>query len=103
VVHALSGVNQHGFASATASGALGELDGVAHGVNADFFAGFAFFVVNIGLRLLAQWSTELNHHSFGHQNAKVGMRPDVYGVATGAGVARAMLSRRVAQPSTNQR
>ena len=102
VVHALCGVDQHGFATATAGGALGKLDRVAHGVDADFFAGFALFVVNVSLRLLGQRPAEFHHHGFGHQNAKVGVAANIDGVAAGAGVARAMLSWRIAQPSANQ-
>ena len=50
MVHALGWVNEHGFAVAAAGCALCKLNRIAHGVDANFFAGFAFLVVNVLLR-----------------------------------------------------
>ena len=102
MVHTLCWVDQHGFAATPTCGALGELDRVAHGVDADFFARLALFVVDISLRLLGQRPTQFNHHRFGHQNTKIGVAAHVDGVAAGAGVAGAVLSRRIAQPSADE-
>ena len=89
-VHALGRVDQQRLAAPASAGALGKLDGLAHGVHPDVAAGLAFFVVDVGLRLLGQGPAAREHFGLGHQHHQVGVGMHIDGVAAGALAARAL-------------
>ena len=84
MVHPLSWKHQDRFAFASRIGALRKLDGISHGINANFLAGFAIFAVNFRLRFFAQWPTQMEQNRFRHENKQVGMRMHTEGVTAAA-------------------
>ena len=59
VVHALGRKYQDGFTSATCICTLRKFNGISHGLDANFFAGFACLVVDFRLGFFAQWPAQL--------------------------------------------
>jgi hypothetical protein len=68
---------------------LGKSQQIAHGLNANFFAGLALFVVNVFLRFFRQGPVQGQHVGFGHQHAQFGMGADLDAMAAGAHAASA--------------
>ncbi len=100
-VHLLGRVDQHRLAAPTATGALGEFHGITHGIHANFFAGLAFFIVDLGLGLLTQRPATLQHVDLGHQHTQIRMGMHINAVAAGAVAASALLRGLLAQPRTH--
>ena len=98
VVHALGRKNQDRLASPPRTGALRKLHRIAHGFNADFLAGLAFFIVNLALRLFTEWPAKAQHNGLRHQHAQVGMGAHIDRVAAAADATRALPGCCVAQP-----
>jgi hypothetical protein len=102
VVHALGREDQDRLAAPSGIGALRKLHRIAHGFDPDFFAGFAFFVVNVGLRLFRQRPAQFHHLGFGHQHGQIGMGAHRNRMAAGAIAASTLLTGLFAKPGRGQ-
>ena len=103
-IHALGRINQHGLSQIAATGALDKFDGSAHGLDADFFAGLAFFVADFFLRFFVQRPALFQRLHFGHQYVQVSMGAGADRMAArAAATGQAMGLRLLAQPGLHQR
>ena len=90
VVHAFGWKNQDRFAFSACIGALRKLDGIAHGFNSNFFAGFTRFIVNFSLGFFIQRPAQRQQNGFWHEHKQIGMGMNAQGVTTAALTARTL-------------